>query len=171
MDGQEQVTKSSSPQSTVVLLDPIAWQAEEYEAYRRDMKWYIGFGVIVALMLTYCVITRQWIFLALTVVMAGAVLLLGKLQPKVMQYQIDDQGVHMNDKLLQFDRLKTFWISEGDNRMHLNLISTAKLMPIIAIKIDPQNKDQIRMILGVRLPESNRQHEDWIDKLNRVLRV
>lgn len=162
MDEQEQ---------KIVVLEPIAWQAEEFETHRRDSKWYIVFGLIVALMITYTIFTRQWIFLTLTLVMGGVVLLLGKLQPRVMQYQIDNQGVHINDKLLQFERLKTFWISEGDGRVHLNLISTARFVPVIAIKIDSQNKEQIRMMLGTKLPESNRQHEDWIDKINRLLRV
>jgi len=152
-------------------IQPIYWEAEEFEIPTRGIKWYIFVTGILLLALAYTIWISHWI-LSAVVVMVGVVLYLsGNLKPRVIKYMIDSQGVKVGDRVFQYNELKTFWFSNSHKITKLNLISIFKLMPVISIKIPSDMKEKIKNILSEFLPETQNKGEDWIDRINRFLKV
>jgi len=85
--------------------------------------------------------------------------------------RIDSQGVTIGKRALAYDQLKTFWISQSDGAIKLNLISTQRFMPVISLVILPELIEQVRGALGNQIPESKNQQEDLIDRINRFLKI
>ena len=151
--------------------NPIEWEAEEFETHARDAKWYIIVSCILLLILAYTIWISHWI-LSAVVVMVGIVLYLsGRLKPRIIKYIIDNQEVKVGDKVFKYNELKTFWFSKADGVTKLNLISTFRLMPVISIRIQGDMKEKIKDVLGKFLPEAQNRGEDWIDRINRFLKI
>jgi len=157
----------SRPSST-----PITWEANEFESHARGMGWYVLVSAVLVLFLAYTLYTHRWI-LSAVVVMVGVVLFLsGRLQPRRVAYQIDQAGFTMGEQTLTYEQLKTFWFSRPRRASAtLNLISTMRVMPVISVKIPMDMVGKAKVVLGQHLPESSNQGEDWIDRLNRWLKV
>ena len=152
-------------------IEPIQWEAEEFETHTRDTKWYIIVSCILLLALAYTIWISHWV-LSAVVVMVGVVLYLsGRLKPRIIKYMIDSQGVKVGDRIFQYNELKTFWFSTSHKITKLNLISIFKLMPVISISIQGDMKEKIKNILSQFLPESQNRGEDWIDRINRFLKI
>lgn len=152
-------------------IQPLSWEASEFEVYQRDWKWYAVFVLVVGGILAYFIYTQQWLLAGVTVAMGLLLLVSGRLRPRQMSYRIDGQGVYINGKLFAFEQLKSFWLHDQDGKSYLNVISAFRLMPTLTMRINAVDKETIKSILGKFLPESGRQSEDWIDKMNRFLRV
>ena len=152
-------------------VQPLSWEASEFEVYHRDWKWYTVFVLVAGSILAYSIYTQQWLLAGVTVAVGVLLLVSGRLRPRQMSYRIDGQGIYINGKLFSFEQLKSFWLHDQDGKSYLNVISAFRLMPTITIQINAVDKETIKSILGKFLPESGRQNEDWIDKMNRFLRV
>jgi len=181
MDEQEQISPEPVPQESIeqpgqpepvnFFFEPIVWQAEEFEVYQRDWKWYLIFVVVGGGLLAYLIYTKQWVLAVMTVVIGGLLLISGRLRPRLMQYQIDPQGLTINSRAFPFDKLKSFWLHDKTDKSYLNVISVLRLMPVITIRINSDDKEKIRGILKKFLPESGHKDEDWIDRINHFLKV
>lgn len=158
-------------QESVSVIEPISWQAEEFETYRRDWRWYAIFVLVWAGGLFYTFYVHQWILLAMTVVVGLLLLFSNRFRPRLMQYQLDEQGLRINEKTFAFTQLKGFWFHDKPGKTYVNLISTFRLMPAITLAIQPSDQARIKALLGQFLPEMNQKDEDWIDKINQFLKV
>jgi len=165
----EEINQSNSVDK--ISLQPIVWQAEEFETHRRNWIWYLVTICAIVLVLIYTFYVRQWILTAVVVVIGLILYLSNRIKPRNMQYRIDGQGLHVNDKIFSFDQLKSYWFFDKDGKSYLNVISTFRFLPVITAQINPDLKDEIRAMLGAYVPESNRKDEDLVDKINRFLKV
>lgn len=175
----EQLDQSGRPEEQMVpdnpmeetLVEPIVWQAEEFEIHQRSWIWYLVTTIVFAVLLIYTIYTRQWLLVAIVVVIGLILYLSNRIKPRLMQYRIDEQGLHINDRTFTFDQLKNFWFYDKAGRSYLSAISTFRLMPVITVQIDPELKSSIRTTLSKAVPESGRKDEDLVDKINRFLKV
>ncbi|OGB74283.1 hypothetical protein A2V68_00785 [candidate division Kazan bacterium RBG_13_50_9] len=152
-------------------VSPIEWEAAEFETHQRGAIWYVAAAIILILALVLTLYLRHWI-LSAVVVMVGVILYLSSsIRPRKLRYRIDASGIAVGGKAFGFDQLKAFWFVETPTGTTLNLISTLRLMPVISIRIEGTTKEKIRAVLAQVLPESRNKGEDWIDRINRLLRV
>lgn len=153
-------------------IKDISWEAKEFDVHKRDAKWYVVMVAVLLLVIIYTIYIKQWLLTGV-VVMIGVVLYLsGTMKPKRIKYVVSSAGILIGDKLFEYSSgLKTFWFSDTDGEIKLNLISTIKLMQVISIKVPSGKKDEIRNVLLKFLPESDNKGEDWIDKINRFIKI
>jgi len=163
MDNEKKVQTSKSR--------AIVWEAEEFKTYKRDSNWYILVSVILILIAAYTIYIQKWVLLAVVIMVGVVMYMSGSIKPRKIKYLVDDSGVLIGERLFGYDELKSFWFSDASGENKLNLISTIKLMPVISIMINLGDKEKIREILAKYLPESKNQGEDWIDKINRMMKI
>ena len=150
----------------------INWEAKEFDTYKRDAKWYVVAIAILLLVIVYTIYVKYWILTGVAVMVGVVLYLSGTLKPKQIKYIVNDKGVFVDDRLFTFTNdIKTFWFSDVDGVIKLNLISTIKLMQVISIRVPKDKKDNIRNVLLKFLPESDNKGEDWIDKINRFMKI
>jgi len=153
-------------------IETISWEAREFDIYKRDAKWYVIVIAILLLVIMYTIYVKYWMLTGVTVMVGVVLYLSGTLKPKLIKYMVNNTGIFVGDKLFTYNsNLKIFWFSNVNRVIKLNLISTIKLMPVISIKIPSDKKDKIRNVLLKFLPESDNEGEDWIDKINRFIKV
>ncbi|MBU1092280.1 hypothetical protein KJ836_01220, partial [Patescibacteria group bacterium] len=160
----EEVTQNNS-------FEPIIWQADEFETHTRDWRWYMVFSLILAVLIGYGIYSKQWILLLSMIVVGGLLLFSNRIRPRQMTYQINSAGLNINDKLYPFEQLKNYWFYTKDGKTYLNFVSTSKFMPAITVRIGQDIQDAVQAVLSNILPMSDHNDEDWIDKINRWLKV
>jgi hypothetical protein len=152
-------------------IQPVEWEADSFEMHRRSMGWYVLVSAILLLILATTIYFRNWM-LGGVVLMVGIVWYLsGRLRSVKVNYLIDDGGLTVGSKLLTYEQLKTFWISKTTDQIKLNIISTFRFMPVISILVTSDLVEPIRKALLVKIPESENRGDDWIDRINRFLKV
>ena len=153
-------------------IETISWEAREFDIYKRDAKWYVIVVTILLLVIMYTIYIKYWMLTGVAIMVGVVLYLSGTLKPKQIKYIVNNTGIFIDDKLFTYNSdLKIFWFSNVNRIVKLNLISTIKLMPVISIKVPSDKKDKIRNVLLKFLPESDNEGEDWIDKINRFIKV
>ena len=152
-------------------FEPIVWQAAEFEVPTRDWRWHAIFSLVVVLLVGYAIYTRQWILLATILVVGGLLFFSNRIRPRQMTYKIDSSGLGINDKIYPFEQLKNYWFHAKEGRTYLNFVSTSKFMPTITIRMNSDHQENLKSVLSRILPMSDNSGEDWIDKINRWLKI
>lgn len=152
-------------------IEPISWEAKEFDVPKRSIEWYIIISIILIALLVYTIYISYWILSAVIVVVSVVLYLVGSLKPRTMKYLINEAGIQIGDKVFSYDQLKTFWFSRSEDGIKLNLISTFHLMPVISIYVTKELENKIRETLIKVLPESKNESEDWVDRINRILKI
>lgn len=152
-------------------IQPIKWQAKEFQPPKRGMYWYVIVSIVLILGMVLALYYNQWL-IAAVILMTGIVLFLsGRVIPRAMNYHIDSTGVTINSNLIEYINLKGFWFTEVEGKTYLNLISTTRFAPVITSEIDISLKAKIKDLFDKNIPELDENSEDWIDKINRFLKV
>ncbi len=152
------------------LTKPISWTASEYVAHPKTILWFIGVGgVVAALTVIIYLITKD---LVSAVVMAVIGMTFGAFaarNPQVLEYGLDETGLHIGSKLYPYERFKSFSIMQEGAIRSILLMPLQRFMPPLTVYYDPEDEDKIIKVLGTFLPAEERSH-DPIDRLMRKIR-
>lgn len=153
------------------LGDPIKWRASEYIHQEKDAKWFILFGVVIAAFMAVAVLLMQsWTFAVLLVIIAVMVVVLAKRPPRVMDYALSNDGLHIGETLHKFADFKSFGIIRDGEEFSVMLIPRRRLQPGITVYFPEEAGEDIVDALGSRLPMKDL-HLDAVDRLVRKLRL
>lgn len=151
--------------------DPVYWQATEYIHRDRDLKWFVIFGLVVAVMLVISVwLMQAWTFAVLIVVMAAALLVYTRRPPAVINYALSRKGLYINDSLHVFDEFKSFGVLRDDGEFSIVLIPRRRFQPALTVYFPENSGEAIVDMFGARLPMYEPQL-DFMDRLVRKLRL
>ena len=154
-----------------IEIEPIEWEAESFETHRRGWSWYLIMVAALLLVLVFAIYTHRWLLSGVVVMVGVALYLSGRMSPEKVNCRIDNQGLAIGGKLFLYDQMKSFWISQAAGVAKLNVISVQRFMPVTSLMLPAGIEEKIRKVLGSKLPESTNQKEDWIDRINRILRI
>jgi len=152
-------------------IQPIEWETESFETHQRGWSWYVVVIIILLAVLAYTIYLRRWVLAGVTVMVGVVLYLSGRLRSEKIKCRIDSQGIAVGEKVFPYEQLKTFWISQSAGQLKLNLITTFRFMPVISVMITAELMDRLRQTLGGKLPEAPNRGEDWIDRINRWLKI
>ena len=152
-------------------IRPIEWEAESFEVHRRGWSWYLIAAIILLLVLVYAIYVGRWLLGGVTVMVGVVLYLSGRMSPEKVSCRIDGQGIVVGHQTFAYDQLKTFWISTTPTTIKLNLISVGRFTPVISLLLKAGMEEEVRGTLGNRLPESKNRQDDWVDRINRFLRI
>lgn len=150
---------------------PVRWQAKEYIHHERNTLWFIVFGVIVVGLMALAIFLMDSISFAILVpVMAAALLVYINRPPRVLDYTIGRQGIHINDNLYSFSEFKGFGVIRDGEEYSVMLIPTKRFRPGVVIYFPEDSGEAIVDMLGARLPMQTL-HLDIVDTVLRKLRI
>ena len=156
---------------TTISFAPIEWEATEFEMHQKGWWWYASVIILAALVIAYAIYAKQWLFGVTVLILAGVILFVDRIRPRLLKCRIDTVGLSVNDKSFTYDQLKLFWFYSADGHTYLRLLSTNRMMPTISLSIPPDRLDSIQTTLLKVLPESTDRKDDMIDKLGRILKI
>jgi len=148
-----------------------SWKFIEFPNYERSQRWYLVYGIVIALILFLSIFTRNFLF-ALIVVMAAMIIALFHRTKGEVEFLITEDGIMVNDRFYDYKDLKNFFIIyEPPQIKSLYFEPKSLLNPRIPINLEDQDPVQIREILKQYLQEDlNREYEPITDQLSRFLK-
>jgi hypothetical protein len=83
-----------------VEQEPVRWQANEYIHHEKNLIWFIIFTIVVMALIAVAIfVIKSITFAVLVPVMAAALLVYTHRPPRLVDYTLSRQGVHVNDHL------------------------------------------------------------------------
>ncbi len=140
-------------QQTLTVFE---WEAPEFRHYPKNPAWYITLVIVVTLLVIYEIFSKD-IFGAISlIIVAIFIILFGRQSPKIIPLQISDQGIHINQDMIPYQRIKHFWVVDDGIHKTLNFETTAYVNHLLTIELADMNSEEIREYLIDVLPE----HDD-----------
>lgn len=168
---ETQPVSSEAAPATAPEMTPVRWEATEYIHRDKNATWFVVFAVVVvALMAVAIFVMKTWSFAILIPVMAAALIVYSRRPPRVLNYTLSRQGLHVNDKLYPLNQFKAFSLIHGDDEHSIMLIPVKRLYPGVTIYFPEDAGEAIVDLLAARLPMQEA-HLDVIDRIIRKLRL
>lgn len=161
---QEQVPEAEE-------LPPVHWQAHEYIHPEKGPGWFLGFSAVVLLLIAVAVFVIQSITFAILIpVMAAALIVYSHRPPRLIDYTLSKQGLHVNDRLYSFGEFKSFGVIHDGKEYSIMLVPTKRFRVGVSVYFPEEAGEAIVDMLGARLPMQEL-HLDLMDRLIRKLRI
>lgn len=149
----------------------LSWKAPDFHLHPRGVLWgfsVVGIGATAAILFAlYGNYT-----LAAIVFLASLVLVLGSAdRPEMLTHTVTPKGLVINNWLLSWNYVKSFWIisvPEG-NKLHLDTVKRG--LPVVTVYLGDKDPDTVRQTLSRYLPEHPTRGEQLTDILARLLKV
>jgi hypothetical protein len=152
-------------------MQPVRWQAHEYIHHEKGTGWFIGFAVVVIALIAVAIFLIQSVTFAILIpVMAAALIVYSHRPPRVIDYTLSRQGLHVNDHLYSFSEFKSFGVIHDGQEYSVMLVPTKRFRPGVYVYFPEEAGEAIVDMLGARLPMQEL-HLDLIDRLIRKLRI
>lgn len=153
------------------LSEPVTWQAKEFIHQEKNATWFIAFAVTILVFLGVAILLmRSWSFAILLVVIAAVIIVLSKRPPRVMDYALSEDGLHIDSTVHRYEDFKSFGVVRDSGEFSIMLIPRRRFMPGISVYFPEEAGEDIVDVLGSRLP-MRELHLDVVDKLVRKLRL
>lgn len=150
---------------------PVHWQAHEYIHREKGSLWFVVFAAVTVGFVAIAIFLLSSItFAVLIPVMAAALIVYTRRPPRLLDYTLSRQGLHVNDHLYPFVDFKSFGIIRDDGEYSVMLIPTKRFRPGVTVYFPEEAGEAIVDMLGARLPMEEL-HLDIIDQLIRKLRI
>lgn len=162
----EQSAQSQSPDD-----EPVRWQAQEYIQHDKSQWWFVLFAVaFVALMAIAVFLIKSVTFNILVPVMAVALFVYVNRPPRILDYTLSRQGLHVNDHLYPFAEFKGFGVVHDGKEFSVLLLPVKRFKPGVSVYFPEAAGEAIVDMLGARLPMQDL-HLDIVDRIVRKLRI
>ena len=153
-------------------FNSVSWTASEYIAHDKTVVWYVTVTILTLIFagLIYFFDSTNSLFSPILVVIAGIIFMVAaSRKPKVLEYLIDDSGLHVGQKLYSYAQFKSFALVQDGPITTIVFIPLQRFVPTLTVYFDPKDQDVIVDSLSVYLPVENRKM-DVIDSIMRKIR-
>lgn len=101
----------------MIETNDLIWQAPEYEAHERTALWYVGLGLVAAILVIMALWQENFLFAIFVVLAALTAAALSKEKPPLRTFTINASGLNIDGiKSLPFARLRGFSVEEVANQ-------------------------------------------------------
>ncbi len=129
---------------------PITWQALEYHHEPKGTDWFWAVGIVAVCIAITSIIYGNILFAILIMIATAALFMYAVRLPELIEFELNNKGVVIEEKMYPYATLQSFWVEDFDNRHpHMKLlIKSQKLtMPLIVIPISGVHPEDIREFL------------------------
>ncbi len=150
-------------------IDGFAWEASEYVAHSKSAAWYVGLLVIATILAAGLAWFRQWTGTALVAVMTFAVIVYSRKDPRTLEYAVDEQGIHINDKLHDYRLFKSYSLHPQVGWREIDFEPAKRFSQRLTVLCEEEDFNHIEEVLAQHLPRLDRE-PDFVEKLTRYVR-
>ena len=144
-------------------LQEFEWRAPEFDKKEKSQSWFILPAIIAIIFGVIALLTDNILFLILVLLGFFTFYIYAKKEPKIVKFKINEKGVEIDDRLHDFDSLRSFWLFYNPpEEKEISFRSRKTFFPYLRIPLADQNPNEIRKYLLRFLPE-RRHKESLID--------
>jgi hypothetical protein len=153
-------------------MEKITWQVPEYPAYSRDARWYTIAGIVGAGLLLYAVLTGNFMFAFIIIMLTGISILSSYKAPAEIEFSIMEEGVKMGGLFYQWEKFNGYWIVENEVGFNLGLDLKNILMVDIYVPIKGPAPENVEKEVSQFLPKNQERKGEPISYyLGRKLKI
>lgn len=149
-------------------MDELEFLVPEFEYQQKSWLWYIYFLLIVAILISFSILTNNYSFLGIIVLGAILILIRGSRKPGIVMVAIHEDGIYVQNKIYQYKDIKSFSILQIEDKYYFIFNPAGRFQAPLKIPID--NPEAIRSKLNNLLTEVEYQ-ESLLEVLIRFLRL
>ncbi len=129
-------------------MNSITWKTMEFENKDKHPDWLWTVGLISVLGAVLCFFYGN-IFFGIFLIIAGAVVIMYALQkPKELEITIDESGVKINEMLIEYKSIPSFWLDENGKEDKLLLLVKGSFVPMLSFHLVGVKADDVRTLLS-----------------------
>ncbi len=157
--------------SQLPSIEPVQWQAVEYVQYAKQPLWYVGFAVVVIVLMVLAVwLMQAWTFAILILVMAAALMVYSHRPPRDLSYVLSEKGLYINEQLHPMGEFKSFGVVQDSELHSLMLIPVKRFRPGLSVYFPTEVGERVVDLLGAYLPMQDLKLDPF-DKIVQKLRL
>jgi hypothetical protein len=148
----------------------VDWTASEFISHDKSAGWYLLLilGGLVGAAVVY-LLTRDEVSTAVVVIVAILFGVSAARKPRELNYKIDSQGLHIDQKYYPLSDFRSFAIVREEAVESIWLMPLKRFRPPLSIYFDPNDGQKIVDVLAQTLPIENREL-DPVDRLMHRIR-
>jgi hypothetical protein len=142
----------------------VSWTASEYIDHAKGPAWFamVGVGIILLSVVVYFLL-KDFVAPILLALAGTTVAVFAGRKPQVIQYAIDDSGIHIGQRTYSYGDFKSFSLTEAGPLPAILLTPLKRFLPPITIFYDPNEEDKIVDALADYLPHEDKE-PDMVDR-------
>ncbi len=149
-------------------MQPLSWTTLEFEKKDRHPDWVWTVGLVTALTATVSFFYGN-IFFGIFLLIAGAVTIIYALKhPKELSINIAESGVSINDSLIEYKNITSFWLDETGKEVKLLLLVKASFVPTLSLPLVGVSAQQVREALLPHAKEEEMRESRSIALFDRI---
>jgi len=150
-----------------------SWSFPRFVRHERGRWWYLIAGLIIIGLLTYALLSRNFLFALIIILGTGVFLILERRELDEATLAITEDGIVLDNVLWPYEDLRNFWlVYEPPTVKTLYINPRNALRGRMSIPIQDQNPVAIRQALLTYLPEDpERVQESFTDFTSRILKL
>ncbi len=149
-------------------MKPLSWTTLEFEKKDRhpDWVWTVGLVSVLAAVVSFF---YGNIFFGIFLVIAGAVTIIYALKhPKELSIIINETGVSINESLIDYKSITSFWLDETGKEAKLLLLVKTSFIPTLSIPLVGVSASQVRDALTPHVPEEEMRESRSVALFDRI---
>lgn len=128
-------------------MQTLSWTTLEFEKKDRKPDWVWTIGLVAFLSAVVAFFYGN-IFFGIFLIVAGAVTIIYALKhPKELSININEKGVLINESLIDYKSIKSFWLDETGKEVKLLLFVNTSFVPTLSLPLVGVSASQVREIL------------------------
>jgi len=149
----------------------IVWTAPEFVHYPKSRGWFLILGIAGLALIAYFLVQKDFLTSMMFVLLLAMAFLFARARPRQITITLTPRGVKLNDTLLAYQQIKTFWIVyEPPHIKTLNFETSAYLNRFLTLQLEDMDPVQVRDFLLEYLSEDLDRQERLPDKISRTLK-
>lgn len=148
----------------------ISWEASEYIHHEKNSQWFVIFAIVsVVLLVGMYLLLRDILSTFVIALMAIAVAVFAKREPKTLHYNVNNQGISIDDRKYSYESFRSFSLINEGAMESILLDPIQRFMPPLTLYFAPEDRDSVVDTLSDHLPYNERT-PDIIDQFARKIR-
>lgn len=144
----------------------------EYELQQRGMLWYVIAGTVIALLVVYAVVTANYLFALVVVLLSGVLALRDFRAPAQITFQIAEDALYVDGKRIPYSDVSLFWLIYEPplfKNLHVTFSTMRPSLRVPLLDVDPV---ELRTFFRTKVKEDmEKRTESPIDIFAKILKL
>lgn len=152
------------------IQERIAWETEEFPYHEKDTQWFLLAGIVVGGIIISLLIMGN-VFGAVTFLLFAIIgYLYATKKPEMLSVEINTKGVSVNNKLIPYSHIASFWIFYEPPLKDLIIIQKEKFTIKTIIPLNDAHPVDVRTLLLHNAITEKEEEESFAEILSRRFR-